>query len=336
MTNFLKTIREKTVSALHRKLQERGGWYFKWHESLFYKPVHQTIFFAFLIFLSSFFVHKLNVIQLTADLSGPLSQSEASATTATVPSVDTTFGPSTDTSDLSGATTVPLTDENASSSDATTPPAEQTLPPADTVAPPADTTTEPPADTTVPSTDINTPSTDITSPPVDTTTPPAEQTLPPTPAPTPTPIPIPTPVPTPAPQPKVQENIIPDQTLPAVTKIISPIVFGNYKSGVVPIMVLFNKPVIVSGTPQLILSTGSPETTAVNYKFSHGNLLLFLYHIAPGNYSSDLDYSSSSSLILNGGQIQDSSGNAADLTLPDPGSTRSLSGYSNIVINASN
>jgi len=159
----------------------------------------------------------------------------------------------------------------------------------------------------------------------------------PTPAPTSTPAPTPTPVPTPTPtpQPKVQEDIVLDQTSPAVTKIISPIIFGNFKSGVIPIMVLFNKPIVVSGTPQLILSTGSPETTAVNYKFGHGNLLLFLYHIQPGNYSSDLDYSSSSSLILNGGQIQDSYGNEADLTLPEPGSPGSLSNYSNIIINAS-
>jgi hypothetical protein len=62
--------------------------------------------------------------------------------------------------------------------------------------------------------------------------------------------------------------------------------------------------------------------------------MLFSYRIAPGNYSSGLDYSSSSSLILNGGEITDSFGNEANLTLPNPGLPGSLSAYSNIVINA--
>lgn len=153
------------------------------------------------------------------------------------------------------------------------------------------------------------------------TTPPVEETI------TPTTIP-------PTPQPKVEVNILPVQNPPVITKVISPILSGNFKSGVIPIMVLFNKAVSVSGTPQLVLSTGNPATTVVNYKSGFKKSLLFLYHIAPGNYSSDIDYSSSSSLILNGGQIQDSSGNSANLTLPEPGSVGSLSNHSNIIIDA--
>ncbi|TSC95246.1 MAG: fibronectin type III domain-containing protein [Parcubacteria group bacterium Licking1014_1] len=195
-------------------------------------------------------------------------------------------------------------------------------PPTDTIAPPVEETIVPPAETTTPPADVTTPPVDTTIPLVE-TTPPVEETIVP-----------PVPLPPPPPQPKVEEIIPPIQNPPVITKVVSPILHGSFKSGVIPIMVLFNKAVSVSGTPQLILATGNPETTAVDYKFGSKKSLLFLYHIAPGNYSSDLDYSSSSSLILNGGQIQDSSGNPANLTLPEPGSAGSLSNYSNIVIDA--
>ena len=75
-------------------------------------------------------------------------------------------------------------------------------------------------------------------------------------------------------------------------------------------------------------------TTAIDYKYSFGNLLFFLYHIIPGNFSQSLDYLSSSSLNLNGGDIKDKSGNEAVLTLPEPGSANSLSGQTKITINA--
>ena len=133
-------------------------------------------------------------------------------------------------------------------------------------------------------------------------------------------------------QPVVQQNIPVVQNAPVVTKVTSPILFGNFKSGVIPIMVFFDRAITVSGKPQLILSTGSPSTTAVGYKYSFNNYLFFQYRIAPGNYSQDLDYSSSSALVLNGGEIKDKFGNAANLALPEPGSPGSLSGSSNIVI----
>ena len=217
--------------------------------------------------------------------------------------------------DLEGS----LVDIIAPPTDTTTPPVEEIVvppvevPPAETT-PPVEETIVPPAETTTP------PVEETIVPPAETTTPPVEEIVVP---------PAPPPL-----QPKVEENIPPIQNPPVITKIISPILFGNFKSGVIPIMVLFNKAVSVLGTPQLILSTGNSATTAVDYKFGFKKSLLFLYHIMPGNYSSDLDYSSSSSLILNGGQIQDSSGNSANLTLPEPGSAGSLSNYSNIIINA--
>jgi hypothetical protein len=119
---------------------------------------------------------------------------------------------------------------------------------------------------------------------------------------------------------------------PVVRSISSPIIKGTFHSGVVPIIVVFNKAVEVTGTPQLILSTGTPSTTAVALKYAFGNRLYFLYHIAGSNSTSDLDYDSSSAIDLNGGSIRDLSGNDADLTLPEPGSPGSLSGKGQIVI----
>ena len=53
-------------------------------------------------------------------------------------------------------------------------------------------------------------------------------------------------------------------------------------------------------------------------------MLNFQYVVAAGHASSDLDYDSTASLVLNNGAIVDESGNAAVLDLPAPGSSGSL------------
>ena len=118
----------------------------------------------------------------------------------------------------------------------------------------------------------------------------------------------------------------------AIRSISSPILKGTFHSGVIPILVTFNKKVVVSGNPKLILSTGNPETTAVDLKFNFGNQLYFLYHIVPGNSTVLLDYFSSSAIDLNGGKIRDVLGNDAVLDLPNPDSHGSLSDRSKITI----
>jgi hypothetical protein len=138
--------------------------------------------------------------------------------------------------------------------------------------------------------------------------------------------------PEPEPEPELEPEI--DQSHPFVSKVSSPILEGTFKSGVVPITVSFNEAVNVSGKPQLIISTGDPATTVATYKSHSRNLLFFQLRVYKGNYSSRLDYASSSSLILNGGEIKDKEGNNAILTLPQPGSLGSLSSYTNIVIDA--
>lgn len=127
--------------------------------------------------------------------------------------------------------------------------------------------------------------------------------------------------------PAVSEN----QTV--VARVFSPILSGTFKSGVVPIIVSFNKAVYVSGKPQLLLSTGNPEITNADYRSGSGSgFLIFLYYIKKGNFSSALDYANSSALVLNGGSIKDKEGSDVVLSLPNPGSDGSLSGSSQILI----
>jgi hypothetical protein len=125
-----------------------------------------------------------------------------------------------------------------------------------------------------------------------------------------------------------------DSAPSAVKKIYSPILKGTFHSGIIPIVVVFDRPVIVTGTPKLILRTGGGKTTAVSLKSSSGDRLYFAYHIAQGDSANPLDYSSSGAIDLNGGSIKDASGNDVGTTLPEPGSSTSLSHTSKIIIQA--
>ena len=105
---------------------------------------------------------------------------------------------------------------------------------------------------------------------------------------------------------------------------------GAYGAGTaIPITVTFNEPVTVTGTPQLALNAGSDA--AADYTSGSGtSTLTFTYTVAAGDNSSDLNYTATTALTLNGGSIQDAAGNAAVVTLPAPG-TDSLT-TQNIVI----
>ncbi len=126
-----------------------------------------------------------------------------------------------------------------------------------------------------------------------------------------------------------------DTTGPTVSNVTSSLANGSYKSGqVVPVQVVFNESVTVAGgTPQLVIVTGSPATTTLNYSSGTGsNTLVFNYTVAGTNYSSDLDHASTTALSLNGATIKDSVGNNATLTLASPGASGSLAANKAIVI----
>ncbi|MCC5815853.1 MAG: putative Ig domain-containing protein [Leptospira sp.] len=126
------------------------------------------------------------------------------------------------------------------------------------------------------------------------------------------------------------------EPFPAVISVTSPTANGSYKEGVtIPIHVVFNRNVTVTGTgpAQIILNTGTPATTYVDYASGSGtDTLVFSYTIAPGNTSPDLSYVNAASLILNGAFIRDSQSNDASLILPIPGQPNSLSANKNIVV----
>jgi hypothetical protein len=80
------------------------------------------------------------------------------------------------------------------------------------------------------------------------------------------------------------------------------------------------------------LETGTSDH-GINYSTgSGGSTLTWNYTVASGNTSSDLDYQSTSALVLNSGTIKDAAGNNAILTLPSPGEANSLRANKALVV----
>ncbi len=128
-------------------------------------------------------------------------------------------------------------------------------------------------------------------------------------------------------------SVLVDAVAPTVSSVNSTTANGNYVAGdVISIQINFSEAVIVTGIPQLTLETGSTDQV-VNYTSGSGtNTLTFNYTIQSGNESSDLDYLSTTALVLNGGTIRDGAGNDAILILPSPGTAGSLGANKAIVI----
>lgn len=118
---------------------------------------------------------------------------------------------------------------------------------------------------------------------------------------------------------------------PAVSDVSSTTSNGTYSTGdTITITVTFADTIVVTGTPQIQLETGAP----VNCGSASGAVLTCTYTVGAGDTSGDLDYLSTSALNLNGGTIQDGSGNNAVLTLASPGATHSLGANKALVISA--
>ena len=124
-----------------------------------------------------------------------------------------------------------------------------------------------------------------------------------------------------------------DTTVPTVTGVTSNTANGTYGVGtVIDVRVTFSETVNVTGTPQLLLETGTTDRNATYASGSGSNTLVFNYTVQTGDTSNDLDYVATSSLTLNGGTIKDAAGNNATLTLPSPGAAGSLADNKNIII----
>ncbi len=116
----------------------------------------------------------------------------------------------------------------------------------------------------------------------------------------------------------------------SVSNVASTTASGSYGVGsAISITITFTDAVNVTGTPQLALNSGG----TANYSSGSGSTTLtFTYTVSAGQNANPLDDASTTALTLNGGTIDDkTSGSPANLTLPVPGSSNSLS-QSNIVI----
>lgn len=131
------------------------------------------------------------------------------------------------------------------------------------------------------------------------------------------------------------KNIVIDALEARVTSVTSSTANGSYKVGdVISIQVNFSEVVIVTGTPQLTLETGTTDRT-INYASGSGsNSLTFNYTVQSGDISNDLDYISANALIPNGGNIKDVAGNSTNLTLASPGAANSLGANKALVVDA--
>uniref|UniRef100_UPI0031378513 beta strand repeat-containing protein n=1 Tax=Synechococcus sp. UW140 TaxID=368503 RepID=UPI0031378513 len=100
---------------------------------------------------------------------------------------------------------------------------------------------------------------------------------------------------------------------------------GRYGFGsTITLQVAFSETVYVTGSPTMLLETGSTDRAAVYKSGSGTNTLSFDYTVQLGDQSADLEISSSSALSLQGGSIQDLAGNNAILTLPAIGANAAL------------
>ncbi|MFX0072019.1 MAG: NosD domain-containing protein, partial [Candidatus Hermodarchaeota archaeon] len=129
------------------------------------------------------------------------------------------------------------------------------------------------------------------------------------------------------------KNIKVDAKTPSVIDVSSTKLDGIYSTGEeINITIIFSELVNVTGTPQISLNASDYDAIAYYIEGNNTDTLIFSYIVGPSHNSLDLDYNSTIALSLNGGNITDSEGLVADLLLPTPGSTHSLSGNKDLII----
>lgn len=120
---------------------------------------------------------------------------------------------------------------------------------------------------------------------------------------------------------------------PVVKAVSSSSFDGSYNVGdVITVAVIFDDAVTVTGTPLLVLETGSTDRVAFYASGSGTNTLTFNYTVNAGDFTFDLDYTSTAALEFNGGTIRNAGSEDAVLTLPAPGTVDSLGGNKDIAV----
>ena len=123
-----------------------------------------------------------------------------------------------------------------------------------------------------------------------------------------------------------------DMVAPTVLSVDRVSANGAYgASSSVDIAVNFSENIRVSGSPTLLLETGTTDRNAVFVSFTQSQAI-FRYTVSPGDNSTDLNYQSNSALVFAGSSIYDVAGNQAILTLPDLNSADSLKSKADLVI----
>ncbi len=130
------------------------------------------------------------------------------------------------------------------------------------------------------------------------------------------------------------KNLQLDTTAPTILSVASSAASGFYSVGAtIPITVSFSEPVNVVGVPTLALNTTPVQGNATYLSGTGTSTLSFVYTVAAGNNSVNLDYISTSALTLpTGATIRDPATNSAVLTLPGPGAAGSLGAQGTRVI----
>ncbi len=127
-------------------------------------------------------------------------------------------------------------------------------------------------------------------------------------------------------------TITDDSVSPTVTGVSAANADGAYRAGQnIDITVTFNEAVAVTGAPTIALAT-VPARTAAFLSGSGTSVLAFTYTVQAGDNATDLDYTATNALSLNGGTINDIAGNIGVLTLAAPGAAGSLGATKNIVV----
>jgi len=125
---------------------------------------------------------------------------------------------------------------------------------------------------------------------------------------------------------------VPDTTRPVVIRLQAISADGLYRIGdQITLSVTFSEPVYVTGVPRLYMQYGI--AAQASYVSGSGtSSLTFVLTVQPGDSSADLEYYSSTQLILSSATVRDQAGNDSSIELPQVGSAGSLSTNSNIVV----
>ena len=123
---------------------------------------------------------------------------------------------------------------------------------------------------------------------------------------------------------------------PLVNSVTSPDTDTTYYlADPISVTAAFSENVYVTGTPQILLETGTTDRYATYSSGSGSSTLTFAYTVQGGDTSADLEYVATDSLELGtGGAIKDSGGNDAELTLPTLATANSLGGSKAIVVDS--